>query len=114
MIFLTEEKYHYFVVYLWSNNPKHIPMQPTIQHYLQVAGGCNIYSLNEDFYIIKNPTFTIVPNYLYRLEHIVVLYCCRGSAKGRVNTSIYDLSEGGSRDKLPSLLSRMMILRLYI
>lgn len=108
MIFLTVEKYHYFVVYLWSNNPKHIPMQPTIQHYLQEAGGCNIYSLNEDFLIIKNPTFTIVPNYLYRLEHIVVMYCCRGSAKGRVNTSIYDLSEGGFFIVLPGQITELI------
>ena len=83
-------------------------MQPNTQQFLQEVGGCNIYSLNDDFCIIKNPTFTIVPNYLYRLERIVALYCSRGSAVGRVNTSTYTISEGGFFIVLPGQITELI------
>lgn len=83
-------------------------MQPNPQQFLQDVGDCNIYSLNDDFCIIKNPTFTIVPNYLYRLDRIVALYCCRGSAVGRVNTSTYTISEGGFFIVLPGQITELI------
>ena len=82
--------------------------QPTLQQYLHEAEDSNIYSLDDEFCIIRNPSFTVVPNYLYRLEHVVAIYCCRGSAVGRVSASTHNLSEGGFFIVLPGQITELI------
>lgn len=58
-------------------------------------GSGEVYSLADTFAIIDNPSFNIMPNHPYRSPLSVALYCHSGSAKGRVNTTVYDMEANG-------------------
>lgn len=49
----------------------------------------------EDFAIVRNPSFEVIPNSLYRSPFIVAIHCRRGSGIGRINATTYKLQPHG-------------------
>lgn len=71
-------------------------LSKTIGQYLNGENHqCNIYSIGDEFGIIENPSFDILPNHPYRSPMAVAVFCTHGEASGRVNARIYKIEEGG-------------------
>lgn len=70
-------------------------LSETINQYLDCGNSGSIYSIGDDFGIIDNPTFDILPNHLYRSPMAVAVFCSRGEATGRLNAKTYHIAEGG-------------------
>ena len=66
------------------------------------------YVIDDNFAIIDNPSFSIIPNYPYRNPLVVAVYCTSGSGKGRVNTNIYNLQRRNLMIVLPKQIIEMI------
>ena len=66
------------------------------------------YVIDDNFAIIDNPSFSILPNYPYRNPLVVAVYCTSGSGKGRVNTNIYNLQPSNLMIVLPKQIIEMI------
>ncbi len=69
-------------------------LSETLETYLDNGNSGTIYSLGDEFGIIENPSFDILPNHPYRSPLAVAIFCTCGHASGRLNTKIYDIEEG--------------------
>ena len=80
----------------------------TLKQYVIKGYSASTYTLEDDFAIIENPTFSIIPNHPYRNPLIVAVYCTAGNAKGRINAKSYHLQEGSFMIVLPGQITEMV------
>lgn len=80
----------------------------TISRYISAGHQGVAYSLGDEFSIIENPSFDILPNHPYRSPLVVAVYCQAGSGRGRINTKTYDLEPGGFFIILPGQITEMV------
>lgn len=80
----------------------------TLNLYVESTRQCEVYSVGDDFSIIDNPSFAILPNHPYRSPLVAALFCTRGRAAGRVNTTIYNIDPGGFMVVLPGQITELM------
>lgn len=80
----------------------------TLNFYVESTRQCEVYSVGDDFSIIDNPSFAILPNHPYRSPLVAALYCTQGHAAGRVNTTIYNVESGGFMIVLPGQITELM------
>lgn len=79
----------------------------TLRQYISNGYSASIFTLGDDFAIIENPTFSIIPNHPYRNPLIVAVYCTAGNAKGRINAKSYHLQEGSFMIVLPGQITEL-------
>ena len=77
------------------------------RRYIINGHSASIFTLGNDFAMIENPTFSILPNHPYRNPLIVAVYCTAGNAKGRVNAKSYHLQQGSFMIVLPGQITEM-------
>lgn len=70
-------------------------LSKTLDQYISGNNRCDIYSIDDEFALVENPTFDILPNHPYRSPMAVAVFCTHGHASGRVNTHLYNIEEGG-------------------
>ena len=80
----------------------------TLKRYIINGYSASIFTLGDDFVMVENPTFSILPNHPYRSPLIVALYCTSGNAKGRINAKSYQLQQGGFMIVLPGQFTEMI------
>lgn len=80
----------------------------TLQHYVINGYSASIFTLGNDFAMIENPTFSILPNHPYRNPLIVAVYCTSGNAKGRINAKSHHIQQGGFMIVLPGQITEMV------
>lgn len=80
----------------------------TLRSYIAAGHTGAIYSIGNDFSVVCNPSFAVVPNHPYRSPFIVALYCTAGHATGRINAHTYDIEEGGFLIVLPSQITELI------
>lgn len=80
----------------------------TLKRYIINGYSASIFTLGDDFVMVENPTFSILPNHPYRSPLIVALYCTSGNAKGRINAKSYQLQKGGFMIVLPGQFTEMI------
>ena len=80
----------------------------TLNLYVESTRQCEVYSVGDDFSIIDNPSFAILPNHPYRSPLVAALFCTRGRAAGRVNTTIYSIDPGGFMVVLPGQITELI------
>lgn len=78
-----------------------------LHKYIQDGNTASLYTLGDDFAVVENPTFAVLPNRPYRNPLIVTVYCTSGSGKGRVNAKSYNLEAGGFMIVLPGQITEM-------
>ncbi|MBO5234820.1 MAG: AraC family transcriptional regulator [Alistipes sp.] len=66
-----------------------------IENYLDRQSHGNIFSIDDEFGFIENPSFDILPNHPYRSPMAVAVFCTGGRASGRLNARSYNIEEGG-------------------
>ncbi len=66
------------------------------------------YVIDEEFAIIENPKFSILPNHPYRNPLVVAVYCTSGVGKGRVNTTIHNLQRHSMMIVLPGQITELI------
>lgn len=66
------------------------------------------YVIDEEFAIIENPKFSILPNHPYRNPLVVTVYCTSGVGKGRVNTTIHNLQRHSMMIVLPGQITELI------
>ncbi|MBQ5899870.1 MAG: hypothetical protein IIW87_08215, partial [Alistipes sp.] len=80
-----------------------------MKHYVDVSSSnTDVYSIDDKWAIIDNPTFTIIPNRPYRNPLIVAIYCTSGSGKGRINMKIFDLIQNSFMIVLPGQITELI------
>lgn len=80
----------------------------TLNLYVERESRGEIYSVGDDFSIVDNPSFAILPNHPYRSPLVAALYCTQGHAAGRVNTTIHNIEVGGFMIVLPGQITELM------
>ena len=70
-------------------------LSQTIESYIQGGHRGTTHSMGDEFSIIDNPSFAILPNHPYRSPLIVAVYCRGGRGTGRINAKTFDLEAGG-------------------
>ena len=83
-------------------------MATTISRYISAGHQGVAYSVGDEFSIIENPSFDILPNHPYRSPLVVAVYCQAGSGRGRINTKTYNLEPGGFFIILPGQITEMV------
>lgn len=78
------------------------------RRYIINGHSASIFTLGNDFAMIENPTFSILPNHPYRNPLIIAVYCTSGNAKGRINAKSYQLQQGGFMIVLPGQFTEMV------
>lgn len=83
-------------------------LSDTLNRY--VIAGCAeaIYCIGDDFGIVCNPQFAILPSHPYRSPLIVAVYCTAGRAIGRINARTFDIIEGGFLIVLPNQITELI------
>ena len=66
------------------------------------------YIIDEQFAIVENPVFSILPNHPYRNPLVIAVYCTSGIGKGRVNTNIYNLQPYSILIVLPGQITELI------
>ena len=66
------------------------------------------YIIDEQFAIVENPVFSILPNHPYRNPLVIAVYCTSGIGKGRVNTNIYNLQPYSIMIVLPGQITELI------
>lgn len=79
-----------------------------INVYLTNGHRATVYGLDDEFCIIENPSFDILPNHPYVMPFVVALFCHGGCARGRVNTITYDISPNTFFIVLPNQISELI------
>ena len=67
-----------------------------------------IYSMGDDFTIIDNPTFAVLPNHPYRSPLVVAVYCRAGHGTGRVNARTFHLEPHSFMIILPGQITELV------
>mgnify|MGYP002517804367 CR=1 FL=1 len=67
-----------------------------------------VSTLGDEFMVITNPSFAVLPYQLHRTPITVASYCRRGRARGRVNALTYNIEEGGLFIVLPGQLTELL------
>ena len=80
----------------------------TLKQYVIKGYSASTYTLEDDFAMVENPEFSILPNHPYRNPLIVAVYCTSGNAKGRINAKSYQLQQGGFMIVLPGQFTEMV------
>lgn len=80
----------------------------TLKHYLASRQEATIYNIDDEFCILENSTYNILPNYPYRSNVIVALFCRKGRAQGRVNTITYDIEPNSFFILLPNQIGELI------
>lgn len=79
-----------------------------IRNFLTKGHTCESFSLNEEFCIIENPSFNIIPNHAYRSPFVVAAYCHKGFGHGRVDSQSFYLEPGGFFIVLPGQITELV------
>lgn len=79
-----------------------------INSYLSCGHTGSYYSLDEEFCIVDNPSFNIIPDNAYRSPFVVAVYCRNGYGKGRINAQEYNLEPQGFFIVLPGQITEFM------
>ena len=83
-------------------------LSQTIESYIQGGHRGTTHSIGDEFSIIDNPSFAILPNHPYRSPLIVAVYCRGGRGTGRINAKTFDLVAGGFFIVLPGQITEMV------
>ena len=83
-------------------------LSQTIESYIQGGHRGTTHSMGDEFSIIDNPSFAILPNHPYRSPLIVAVYCRGGRGTGRINAKTFDLMAGGFFIVLPGQITEMV------
>lgn len=79
-----------------------------LRQYIAAGHTGEVYSIGDDFSVVSNPSFAIVPNHPYRSPFVVALYCTAGCATGRINARTYRIEEGGFLIVLPNQITELV------
>lgn len=79
-----------------------------ITQFIDNDNTASVVALNDQYAIIDNPSFSILPNYPYRNPLVIGVYCTAGDAKGRVNTKIFNISKGDFMIILPGQITELV------
>lgn len=79
----------------------------TLQRYVDTGHTGSIMSIGDDFSIVRDPSFAVLPNHPYRSPLVVAVYCTSGYATGRINARTYDLVAGDMLIVLPSQITEL-------
>lgn len=79
-----------------------------LNRFVDAGGNQAICCLNDDFAVIDNPSFAVLPNHPYRNPLVVALYCKQGSGKGRVSTRTFDIRSGSFFIVLPGQITELV------
>lgn len=80
----------------------------TLRGYIAAGHTGAIYSIGNDFSVVRDPSFAVVPNHPYRSPFVVALYCTAGRATGRINARTYDIEVGGFLIVLPQQITELV------
>lgn len=79
-----------------------------LQQYIDSGNSGQIYSIDDLFAIVVNPSFAIMPNHPYHCPLAVAIYCTKGRGKGRVNTKLFDIEQNGFMIVLPNQITELV------
>ncbi|MBQ2364450.1 MAG: AraC family transcriptional regulator [Alistipes sp.] len=80
----------------------------TIKHHLASGQCATMYNIDNEFCILENSSYNILPNYPYRSDVVVALFCRNGRAQGRVNTITYDIEPNSFFILLPNQIGELI------
>lgn len=83
-------------------------LSQTIDSYIDAGHGGRMCSIGNDFAVLVNPSFDVLPNHPYRSPLVVAVYCKRGHGKGRINARTFDISEHSYFVVLPSQITELI------
>lgn len=78
-----------------------------IGKYFDDGSRSSAYSLGDDFSIVENPPFAVLPHQPYPSPFVVAVYCRRGYGRGMVNARCYDIEAGGMFIVLPGQITEL-------
>lgn len=79
-----------------------------LNRFVDANSNQTICCLNDEFAVIDNPSFMVLPNHPYRNPLVVGLYCKKGSGKGRVSTKTFDIEKGSFFIVLPGQITELV------
>lgn len=83
-------------------------LSQTLDSYIDAGHGGRMCSIGNDFAVVVNPSFDVLPNHPYRSPLVVAVYCKRGYGKGRINARTFDISEHSYFIVLPSQITELI------
>lgn len=83
-------------------------LSSTIERYIRCGHRGTIHAIGDEFSIIDNPSFAILPNHPHRSPWIVAVYCHRGSGTGRINARSFSIEAGGLFIVLPEQITELV------
>lgn len=94
-------------LYLW-NKIRIMSLKTSIEKYIETGYFGKLHFIWEDFCIVENPTFAIIPNHPYRSPFVAAIYCSNGHGQGRVNAKTYQITSGGFFIVLPGQITELV------
>lgn len=90
------------VIYMGSN------LSNTLNEY--IMGGCrgSVCALGDEFAVVENPSFDILPDHPYRSPFVVAIYCHGGSGRGRINAATYQMERDSLFIVLPGQITELV------
>lgn len=80
----------------------------TLDSYINAGCGGRMCSIGNDFAVLENPLFDVLPNHPYRSPLVVGVYCRRGHGKGRINARTFDIAEHSYFVVLPNQITELI------
>lgn len=65
-----------------------------IEKFLDGDSRTQAHALDDEYSIITQPTFAVLPSHPYQSPFTVAIYCRRGEGQGRINAQCYNLKAG--------------------
>ncbi|MBO5044883.1 MAG: AraC family transcriptional regulator [Alistipes sp.] len=85
-------------------------LSEVINKYIDAGNRGVAYNLGNDFSLIRNPSFAILPSQPHRSPFVVAIYCRCGEGTGRVNARTYNIEAGGLFIVLPGQITELVAL----
>lgn len=83
-------------------------LKDSIEKYIEAGHIGQLHFIWDEFCIVENPSFTIIPNHPYRSPLVAAIYCNKGNGTGRVNAKTYDIYPGGFFIVLPGQITELI------
>lgn len=83
-------------------------LSQTLDNYIRGGHHGTVHAIGDDFCIINNPSFAILPNHPYRSPWVVAIFCRAGRGKGRINAKSFSLEAGGLFIVLPEQITELV------
>lgn len=80
----------------------------TLDSYIDAGHGGRMCSIGNDFAVLVNPSFDVLPNHPYRSPLVVGICCKRGHGRGRINARTFDIAEHSYFIVLPNQITELI------